>query len=143
VPDAGTGGFFGDVVIDCNKNDDDDGGDDLLQYFIASGGLSGSPSAHHMHHDQGHGHGGMVPVPGAASAAPPHTQHHHGLVSVLESIKRNLSFQAIDELYLLQPSAKRANYMTTMLSRGDDDDDHQHSMSSPTCFSISDTDEVF
>jgi len=87
VPDAGTGGGFGDVVIDWNKNDDD-GGD-------ASGGLSGSPSAHHMHHDQGHGHGGMVPVPGAASAAPPHTQHHHGLVSVLESIKRNMLFQAM------------------------------------------------
>jgi len=56
VPDAGTGGGFGDVVIDWNNNDDD-GGDDLLQYLMASGGLGGSPSAHHMHHEQGHEHG--------------------------------------------------------------------------------------
>jgi len=56
VPDAGTGGGFGDVVIDWNNNDDD-GGDDLLQYLMASGGFGGSPSAHHMHHEEGHGHG--------------------------------------------------------------------------------------
>ncbi|XP_039848855.1 NAC transcription factor 32-like [Panicum virgatum] len=44
---------------------------------------------------------------GDSSAPPPHA----ALVTVLESIKRNLSFQAIDELYLLQPSSKRANCM--------------------------------
>ncbi|KAL6850151.1 hypothetical protein ACP4OV_020778 [Aristida adscensionis] len=92
----------------------------LLQYLIA-----GSPQEHA-------GHAG-----GGASAAG--HGHHHGdntLVSVLESIKRNLSFQAIDELYLLQPS-KRANFM--IRAAGDDDDDQM----SPTSFSISETDEVF
>lgn len=143
-PDAGV---FGDVVID----DDWNNSDDLLQYFIASG--AGSPSAHHMpqqqHDDQGPGHGHAA----AESAAPPHAHHHHhaGLVSVLESIKRNLSFQAIDELYLLQPSSKRANYMTAMLdaaaAAAHENQRRHSSMSSspsPTCFSISDdTDEVF
>nr|CAB3475600.1 unnamed protein product [Digitaria exilis] len=53
--------------------------------------------------------------------------------SVLESIKRNLSFQAIDELYLLhQPTTKRANCTTP------DDDHHRRILNTTTTsFSIS------
>ncbi|KAL6627090.1 hypothetical protein ACP70R_030816 [Stipagrostis hirtigluma subsp. patula] len=93
----------------------------LLQYLIA--GSPQEPAAGAM--------GG-----GASAAGHHHHHHHHGdsLVSVLENIKRNLSFQAIDELYLLQPS-KRANYM--IRAAGDDD------QMSPASFSISETDEVF
>lgn len=50
---------------------------------------------------------------------------------VLESIKRKLSFHAIDELYLLHP--------TKRIISGTGDDHHM----SPTSFSISQTDELF
>nr|CAB3471584.1 unnamed protein product [Digitaria exilis] len=63
--------------------------------------------------------------------------------SVLESIKRNLSFQAIDELYLLhQPTTKRAN-CTTADDAGDDH--HRLILNTTTSFSISPeaADDVF
>ncbi|CAM0144413.1 unnamed protein product [Urochloa decumbens] len=57
-------------------------------------------------------------VPDDASASA--DDRSAALVSVLESIKRNLSFQAIDELYLLhQRPAKRPSYNYGM---ADDDD---------------------
>ncbi|RLN21976.1 NAC domain-containing protein 72-like [Panicum miliaceum] len=89
----------------------------LLHYLIGGDGRSPpDPPA------------GASAHPGGDSAPPPHSS----LVSVLETIKRNLSFQAIDELYLLQPS-KRANCMTV---RGHDEQ--------TSSFSISEADdEVF
>ncbi|CAO2209290.1 unnamed protein product [Urochloa humidicola] len=58
---------------------------------------------------------------------------HGALVSILESIKRNLSFQAIDELCLLQQRpAKRPNYG---MARAAGEDAHH------TFFSISEDDD--
>ncbi|CAO2181554.1 unnamed protein product [Urochloa humidicola] len=95
----------------------------LMHYLIAAGGGERQPSAAGM----------------AAAAPAQHQSSSDGdrgaLVSVLESIKRNLSFQAIDELYLLQQRpAKRPNYgMPTQ----NDDDDYCHAAS----FSISEADD--
>nr|ASK12105.1 NAC domain-containing protein 065 [Setaria italica] len=120
LPDSSSAAF-----ADIHWNSDDH----LLRYLIGGGG-SGNPSTASAsavaagHHDN-------------YSAPPPHP---HALVSVLESIKRNLSFQAIDELYLLQPPSKRANCIA---AAGDDDDDHIQQILSPTSFSISEADEMF
>jgi len=78
----------------------------LLHYLIAAGGGSDG--------------GASPPDPGASAAAVAGGGDSATLVTVLDSIKRNLSFQAIDELYLLQPSSKRANCM--MMVRGADDE---------------------
>jgi hypothetical protein len=109
----------------------------LLRYLIGGGGGGGdNPST--------------ASAPAAAAAAAGHHQYSaappppHALVSVLESIKRNLSFQAIDELYLLQPPSKRANCIAA--ATGDDVDDHNdthHQILSPASFSISEADEMF
>ncbi|KAF0917613.1 hypothetical protein E2562_020982 [Oryza meyeriana var. granulata] len=92
-------------------------GDDYLQ-----GGGSG--------HDAAGAVTGGTPVAGHGQSSP------HALVSVLETIKRNLSFQAIDDVYLLQPSGKRAN-----CTGGAGDDDEQ--LSPATSFTVSEADELF
>ncbi|WVZ72976.1 hypothetical protein U9M48_021353, partial [Paspalum notatum var. saurae] len=99
-----------------------------------------------QHHDRsismllpggGGGGGGPGGDDSTTAAAPPHPHHTAQLVSVLESIKRNLSFQAIDELYLLQPPTKRAN--SFLLRTGAHDDDQQHLSPPTSSFSISET----
>ncbi|PAN33142.1 hypothetical protein PAHAL_5G539000 [Panicum hallii] len=96
----------------------------LLHYLIGGHGAGA-----------GAGSGSPPPDPSAGASAHPagdSAPPHSSLVSVLETIKRNLSFQAIDELYLLQPS-KRAN---CMMVRGDDEQ--------TSSFSVSEADdEVF
>ncbi|CAL4952637.1 unnamed protein product [Urochloa decumbens] len=82
----------------------------------------------------------VIAVPDDASASASADDHSSAaLVSVLESIKRNLSFQAIDELYLLhQRPAKRPNYNYGMMPRAAaGEDDHVHH----TSFSISEDDD--
>ncbi|KAJ1281800.1 hypothetical protein BS78_03G001800 [Paspalum vaginatum] len=97
-------------------------------------------AAFHHHFADYDGHGSMLPGPGGGPADGTTAPHHHttSLVSVLESIKRNLSFQAIDELYLLQPPSKRANSFLLRSGAGDDD---QHTSS--TSFISETTDDFF
>uniref|UniRef100_A0A0D9UYX4 NAC domain-containing protein n=1 Tax=Leersia perrieri TaxID=77586 RepID=A0A0D9UYX4_9ORYZ len=100
----------------------------LLMHYLQSGGGGGSG-----HHAAGSVTGEM-PAAGHGESAP------HALVpSVLETIKRNLSFQAIDDdVYgLLQPSSKRAN-----CTKGGGGGDEEQ-LSPATSFTVSEADELF
>lgn len=106
----------------CDSFGDDLTDGQLLQYLVGSGsGQDADGAVGGVASTGGH--------QGCGESAP------HALVSVLETIKRNLSFQAIDDMYLLQPASKRANCM-----RGAGVDDEQ--LSPATSLSISEVDEV-
>ncbi|CAO2199762.1 unnamed protein product [Urochloa humidicola] len=102
----------------------------LMHYLIAGGGGERQPSAA----------AGAPALVAQQQSSSGDDDDRGALMSVLESIKRNLSFQAIDELYLLQQRPiKRPNYGIPTQN----DDDYCHAATFSTSEADDDDDLIF